>query len=1553
MKMKRILAAGAALLSLVAFAKTDSHFTNTKGADIAYNSKGDIVRGEWTSQFTKAMKQGKAEGVPVVVFWANHGCSHCAATEVELCTSKFKKWMTSTQLYMVFSCGGYPGPCGNESVDAKAAAKDASGQFPYIAVYWNQKKSSFKGVAEWKGTIPLGTFTGNGVSADGMIKKIEAMLGGYSPCVGGWFVYGSDVTDKLDDDAKLTHHYEAEKSTTKITLQLKRGTKNLAAGTDQLVVYKPDGTTVLKKYTVSWAKGAKTTEVVVSVKDVFTKAGQKVKAVMNGKTEKKYTAWIYYANRGNSASNPDFKGCTKFGNWTMDVDAAKAYAKANNGYTLVGVLGSLWCHDCANTDRNFLDQVDADGRNRFQTWAKSKKVALVTVDVPNFSGSKYSNYSSPCLLSKKRYSSHLAYEAVYGFNDVTRAGASKKLNADTMRSGLAFLSRKMITDSEATAKLKAFHNLAYLNTNKGGFHRYFDDKTEDGNANRTGVPIFVLLDKSGKVVARFTDFASTSPVKADRAKFDDYLKRFDEMLAIADNKKGLDNGEIENNRAGTASAALVFDSVASNRLCAADTMDTFLLSKDGNVKGSVQLKALDTASRGATVSVQFLQEKDGVPVAVGDPANLKLDADFTAAATNEFTEAGKCYVKVSAAFKGSDSKANNFIAYAIASSVDSVIPLDTKVTVTANELVMTVVTGQVYRLSGIAAAPAGFEEVGEGLYRWTAASGKATLTADASGSISYQKWNPGKVGFKSASESMTKKLTKKTVSVVRQGGVSGTVGIKVSLDAEKSTFYYDVNRGSKDEPRFEMTGAKDGVVELTWKEGDSAAKTVTIAIEKESEVAKWYGDGAIALVCEPVDCDAGRTNYVLTVKESGEQTKSTVSIAGVEPAPTEGTTVYARRGEGAVLTLARSQDGYYGAGTVAVQSDNASVKFLVNETAVEKVLWGERDYEDKPVTVSGLPSAGKSVTVSIAKKSLLVDASASSYTIVSVDDKAPEFEKSKLALVKTVRYAPVYEKVGITSVSGSNGTLGYEIMKGELPSGVTARVSGDKLVLSGTVKAAAGSYKVYFRATETVGTKVYKGMPLYVAFKVVDPVTVSASDKTYGNLVNTAIKTARTVQDVPVYGERDEVTRLFGTVTVTIPATGKVSAKYSATNRSKPLAFSANRWEKKAMDDKDGTLTAVPTTTDADGYEMSVSAKPNGVIEIIVVDPRSEAPLSAVSVGTPWSDANSAKKYRGDYTATMVQNAVRYEEGRDPDRFVAPAGAGYVCLTMTSKTDYDQGVMKWAGMLPDGTDFSGSAVLSPGKTKTFGTSLFAYLPVIFRGAKDDNGCINRFATVLAIKKGAADDATTVKAVYGDPALDASLPVGLWQHIGGTPAAKTSYDVDLLVYGSYWDPAKDLIECCGGKTTQYFCFDNENRPYVQYALKDDTARPGEVVSMPSVKFRVSKSSLAITGENPCGLTVANGGKPNASGVVSGTVTLSYFQNGKSDNMIKANWKGVILPGWGFCNCGESAEDVQDLPFVCAGYWFVNSVPYNTERGWKGAVEIGGSAVYSSEAPRAQN
>lgn len=1565
--MKKIMVCLAMLAGLTTLASTDSVFENSKGAKIPYNSKGTVVRGEWTSQLDKTMKQAASENVPVLVFWANNGCGHCAATEVELCTKTFTSWQKKTQIYMVFACGGYPGPAKNEADVAKEVARDKSGEFPYVGVYWGTGASkTYKGKSY--NNKPMGTFTGNGLDAATFIKKVEALIKGYTPAIGGWFAF----TDESEGN-----RYEADSSTKKVVLKMKRDSaKKSAVGMDSVKLYKNSvkDANLVKTYTANWTKGATTLNLTIAIPSGL-KDGNKLIAVINGESKAKYKNTIYFVEPENSAANPRWKGA-EFGEWTADIDAAKALAKSKassvvsdgkaasvataKAYTLVSMQGSLWCHDCANTDRNFLDQKDSNGKNKFQAWAKSKNVALVAMDIPSFTGPTYKDRASPTIFSKDAYATTLAFEnAEWGIYDVSKGGAPAKLTNAVVRSGLGYMTRNGISDADALATLKKFHNYAYNTPEKGGFHLYYganDLRNEDGNPNRTGVPIFVLLRSDGTIAARLTRFASVSPLKADRNNFDSFIKRFDEMLAIADaTGSDADASEIGNNMPSAKSIELPIGSrtAVEGRLCAADMRDTFKLT---NFKGAADVRVALSGSSSAEVEAQFMIYKDGAFELVGDPIVTKINAN--AELLGEFNDIGTCYLRIrgtdpaATAFAMASSTANHFTEFSLAASVESLNPQQAKasVPVSSNDTVQIVVSeGKIYRLTGIVTEPLpeGLSPLENGMFG-AEVNGDVELTAAADGEIEFQEWEPCMISFNNnePKDGIGESKGKWTVKVLRTGGVSGAVSARVSVDVENSTFYYD--HDTKELPRFAIDG-KWGFVskKLSWKDGDDATKSLVIELEQDAELMKYFGDGQIVLKLDELASDAddaglGKSSYTLKVKDESDKVQSTISITGTDPAAAVDGVIYARRAAGVSMSLGRSNDGVALGNSIALRADVDSVTFA-GDAYGTKVYWDADDYAEKTVAVSGLPSAEKKTVVSLLPtKSSFRAGTPKEITIVSVDNKAPAFKTDKLAQIKLVTYSKCAAVAEFDpNYIQSGDELSALLIKGALPKGISAKVSGQKLKFTGK-PTAAGSYTAYFRACATRNGRLVKGMPLKVSFRVVDPTTVKASDKTYGHLANTAVKTSRTISSMMVLTGGDP-SRLTGTLDVTIPKNGKLSAKYASVGGT--ISFSATGWDAKNFADADGTLTATLKPS-KDGYALTVMARPNGRVEAILTDKYvKDQELTAKSLGNVWSSKASAKAWIGIYNGAFAPAGTPYYLGdgqygafcgdiAEPanEDFDAPAGYGYISLKLTSKAAAT-GKMTWAGKLPNGQAISGSAVLSKGAAKWVGRSGYAYLPV-FRSLSTD-----KLALVAEIKKGAASDKNGGnRFLLGCPDLSPVLPLGRWIHKGD---GNTGYTMDIHMMGGFYNPTKSLKECCkqSAMNPTSMKLQVEAPEKAGYDRYDGR---GKAKAIPVQTVAVGNNSITVkNATNKFKLEI-----DRSTGIISGSLRVNYTLGGNS-RYLDATWNGVLLTGWSSeCDCSEG--DAVQMPFICGALSFPDTVPYKDGGSTKKAEVLSGGRIYSGAA-----
>ena len=1564
-KIKRLVSVAAAMLAGVAFGVTDSVYEVDDGwgvKKINYNSKGNVERGEWTSQFNKTFELAKKEGIPLMVFWGNDGCGHCAALESEMSGSVFTSWQKEYGIYMTFNIGGYSGPAGNESDvwDAKSAAFDASGEFPYIGVWWTDSKGKFD---------QLGTFTGNGLSAEQVISKVKGMLKGYSPNQGGQFA----VSYKDETDA---HRYEAEIVAKDVSVGVKlvreASAKN-STGKDTVLVTDPSGKQI-KKTTVSWEKGELEKTLAVKIPEgTFSKAGQKVTVTItkdDGKTAK-YKTYIYAVAAENSPVNPDFKGCAKFGEWTMDIAAAKSYAAANDGLVLVCVQGSQWCPDCANVERNFLS-LKADGKNRFQAWAKEKKLALVAIDVPNFESTTTVACSSPSLLKADPYDKALARAGEY-----PQSGASEDELEPTAHSGLGYLSRKGISEADAAAALERNRKLVQMNTDKvaadgvHGFHRPYSTKAElqeDGNPNRTGVPIFVLLRADGTVAARLTRMAAVSPMKADRANFDNYIKRFEEMLAIA-----ADKSEIENNYPSAASIPVKVGESKKGEISNTDLQDSFLIS---GLPGNAEVAVKVSGASSAKVKVQFLQkDAKGAVSEVKAAETVAINAGKTF--TVSFGSAGDCYALVkgadvaSADFDVASPTANHFTAFDVSVSESPVLlPQEalTKATLGGTSAKVKVTEGKSYNLTGVKSVDTAYLKQTEGTVYKALKGGNAAITFAAGATVGYQVWNRGKITFKdNEPKSVKESVGSWKLQVQRTGGSSGEVRAKVKL-SKKTDFYYDGE--TKLLPRFDVDGNRFfSETELVWKDGDKATKTLMVNIETVDELKKYYGDGKIVFGLRAVgDAELGaKTDYTLKVKEESKKVPSTVSLTASDPAWLFDRTVYARKSQKVKLTLVRSNEGDYSKGRVKVaKPSGSSIKFSGDDDFISgSQWWGARVSGPKTVTVSKLPSSGTTkVTLKAVKDSFTLDSKNNYVDIVSVADDAPAFVKSSVTYT-VLRYTEISEWVKFDAAYLKGGTLSCEVVDGAIPSGVSLKVnqSKTKITLTGAASAKAGTYTAVVRAVEKRGDKTVKGLPIKIKIKVIDPANMSKSEtETYGRFANKYLgKSTRTFEDLLVYATDkndlmvfdEKAFRLAGKLTVTVPKTGKVSAQYTCRSSSEVVRFSAKRWEAKDVKAKTKLDSTYFATATSGKYKLTLAMKTSGKIEVILTDPEfGSQDLDAYAIdSTRWNTdgRDPAKDWRGLYTAALIPAETVCEfngtraglpgsvDGPLNEEAHVPCGCGYLAFNMSSKTAYNAGKMKWAGKLPNGTKVSGSAVLSKCADGWLGRAGYAFLPIFLSNGTD------YFSIVAEFRKGATKDGGR-QAVIGSPNPvlgTVDMPLGEWEHFESKASAKADFRMDIHLFGSYYDPKKSLLRCCeeSGDADGDLSFgvrDLSEKGVAEGIGYSDGER-GKPLPFTPINMLVDDDDIGITSKsNPDKVTIDI---DRETGVVSGTLKVPYKLNGKKT--VSAKWAGVILTGWNReCDCDDQLGVY--LPFICGGYWFTDAVPYPS--GSKTFTEKAGYLVY---------
>lgn len=1385
--------------------------------------------GIWNGDLIECKKLADKRGIPMIAVWSNEGCAHCEIFEKAAMSDYFRNWATNECPYILCftsSLDKYgvrtgeegtlenPGPGFYKHFCKKPSSVTS---YPHVRFYWYQngeKIVDFSTVGDkldGQQGISNGTYDKAGKNVVNYILG-KSGFAAYVPVPfneGAEFAVPAEDAKDVDDCARI----QAEPGTSTLYVPVVRTSTNALEQTLYGVKIpatsakaSDDGVAVAalapssptnKITTIQWAQGV--TNMTIAITNFDTNwyvEGGSVKLMFFNESADATALEVLaettvrcVGEQENSAVNPDWIGerDIEYGRWTMDIDGAKSYVAENGGYTLAAVIGSLWCRDCANTERNFLGIKDGSGKNVFQEWAGNNKIALVAVDVPNFTDAD-GNFTSPALLSATPGESQLAYELPEsGIYDVSKGGAPESLKQKITRSGLGYMTRKQIQPEVAAEQLKAFHRLVTGNDSANGeLHR-----PEDTNPKRTGVPVFVLLNKDGAVVGRFTRFAASSPLTADVANIENIVKRFDEMLAVAGEggSAHADASEVLNNHASSTTLAVAADGVAvSNELSCADTVDVFRLDGiGGGAEVGVEIKgSVDAKVAGAIVKL----DADGKELDVGASVTNSLASGIVL--NRVLADAGTYAVRVKVVGTdeghfGYGSAEDTFAAYGVSATLKTLVPSEMKavVAVPAGTTVVTLRLEKdaTYRFDGIEAPADVLERISEGdnLYKSLVDGDREVPVSEGATEVTFQKWNPGTVGFTNASGAAKESDGEFIVGFSRRDGKSGDVKVRISVDTENTDY-----QTSEGENRYVFEP-----VEFEWKEGEAYATNVTVKLVDRPGL--YDGDGNVRLVLELTEGSATTdiTEFELKVFEKDTAKPGKVQFTAAEPYFAKPKTVLVKSGEVAKVYVSR-QEASDGDATVKVSATAGTLSTNV-------LSWAHHTSEDVEVTLSDL-AAGKTATLKLAYAGTAAIGKTNSVAVTAVAADAPEFVKSAYA-------ETIYTYVAVSNLyplaEAPKGKATFSIFDGKLPSGLKAGYDAvaNAMTVYGTTTAKAGDYTVVYQAKD--GT--VKGLVTKIKFTVVDP-----TDKKRPDDANAAVSavSSRTFKDLILLDPSD---RMAGTAQVTVPLKGNASVKLNCSEG--PVSLSAKNWSGFDPETKD--LETKPFAKN--GWEASVVAKADGGIS---VDVYTNGALYAKAAGSEsanlWkAKVNPASDWAGYYTVILPLDGT-VAEGTEG---IAPTGAGYLTLKMEG-TAANTGKMTWAGMLPNGQAVSGSAIVTG--DGVLGNDGSVHLPVFYYKKGVDT-----FGGILKIAKNAvADENRRCVTTYA--------PFN-WSHT----ESKTDlacFENAYKAYGCYYNKAKDdLLDCCE-KT-----FSSTNLTFIV-----DGANEVASVTVTSSAMSVAKNAQSLTG-----------------------------------------------------------------------------------------------------------
>lgn len=998
-------------------------------------------------------------------------------------------------------------------------------------------------------------------------------------------------------------------------------------------------------------------------------------------------------------------------------------------------------------------------------------------------------------------------------------------------SGAGYLSRHSVDSGDAAAEiaLTTFYTSKWL--------------APESTAARLSQPT-ILLVENDEVKARFTATRNAARVYAS----EENIKRLGDFILLADG-----DGE-SSNYASTTTLKHVVGGASQSAFQISDRVDFYELQ--GLSAGRLDV-SLDAEPPLSPVVISLMAGgkalatgTNGLSAAVSDAclsapaAYLRLTAypDTAAHLFRQGVETSAFEVRFTSSIVLVPEERKNYVGAAGDANIE-------------------VEAGTQYRLTGFSgeALSLSFSKTGTNLYTANA-SGIVTLTATAG--AAYQKWRPGEVAFSAAKLEVDEADGLCVLAVRREGGSSGDVKVNVAIDGDASD---DVPEG-----RYVWNN-----VELAWSDGEDGERVAVLKLNDDYvadgvqklvfTLAKVSGDG-VTLSGEP--CTVTITDAL------DKAVAGCLAITGTTPALATKSTLYA--GEGTSVTLVVSR--------VEGAVDAASVRLVPSDSSLAAVpfSWEDGDRVVAREAVFTLPSlaacpSGK-VVFSLEDNTIPKAWGNSSVTVVLVAAAAPAFAEQAAEMAFS-RYIESSGTIALENIA-AGAEVSVVRLSGSLPPGVAASVSSRAFVVSG-VPTRCGTWQSVYQLFQTLGGERQPGMTLELSVSVSSPVEEKNESVAAG--------VARTLSGIPVYNKA--LKRMTGLLTVTIPPSGRLSAKYLCAAGTKPMV--SQNWT--ACDDS-GTASADLLSRDGK-YRLALAVKSDGSISGTLVDPGYPYDdLSVSSDGRVWSRDRTADAWKGVYTlAFSPTERISGGEG------VAHTGCAAFMLKMSSSSAVRSGKVIVAGRLPNGKSISGSATLVADAT---GAS--ALLPMFFRSSTD---VFAGLPTITANAKEKYEGVAHDHRVIGVSSEAAST----WIHADAVTDA-ASFAMAYTAYGAYYDPEEDLSACLVetevASAVTLSANVEELTPSVKY---------GEALADEGVLLSVAPDGIVHAGAAPFSLAFSR-----AKGTLSGKMPIR-FANGA---VVTANWFGVVLPGWTGCGCTEGQVD---LPFVLGTCWFNDTISYASQEG----------------------
>ena len=585
------------------------------------------------------------------------------------------------------------------------------------------------------------------------------------------------------------------------------------------------------------------------------------------------------------------------------------------------------------------------------------------------------------------------------------------------------------------------------------------------------------------------------------------------------------------------------------------------------------------------------------------------------------------------------------------------------------------------------------------------------------------------------------------------------------------------------------------------------------------------------------------------------------------------------------------KDGGYGASSVRVicakSDDAAKGRFVWTD---QTLFWRDGEQGEKEVGFTLIPNdvfegnGTFTLTIERLQGDSFIGAD-NSCSVTIIDTEAPCFDRMAYDVSAYTMFAATnsFALIGLESddtqvvVSRAPGSV-------PLPPGLTLKYDkkSGKILLSGVPKK-AGTYEFTCVVSSRRYGKKVTGFETTFRFTITD-----------SSIINPKLGVKRSNQMMTLFATDDEGRKLAaGTLSFASTSQGALSAKYIGTE-GRTVSF-AGKWQTL---DADGTVTATLVSKDC---VLHASMEISGWLSIVLSLPDGyNCHGNTFSAEADWPETDVFDKLKGYYTV-----ALPVIEVDGPAE--APTGSGFLTLSITGASNLKNGVVRFAGIAPDGISMSGSTAIS-------GFDRYrenARVPFFSRSAR------NIFGGVFSIGVDGAEKWMSSETTADGSRLVREIVTSADSHIAYTlhRGATVRWFANHSVYGS-WYP-----QGVSQETLDQLFYSNIDRyvpgaPFSLSAIVEGATaseRYGTFATPSSLLVRVKPRGLVLDKSQGNSLYFNT-----RNGVFRGAYRIP-FDGGR---VIPATYAGVVTPGWVLpCECGIVAPEKA---YGCGTIYFTDSI-----------------------------